>query len=142
LNKSLCRACTGVYERTKSEKAFTCVLPLPPPSCTSIHKIWFFGHTLMSWFNYQWQLLQNRHWKLRKSSLSVSITNLLLGCHLLCLMFTNVSLGGVQFVFLFLFQTDLAGPRKNVNCWFVIQPILTELKINKVLPALSTNKAN
>jgi hypothetical protein len=36
------------------------------------------------------------------------------------------------------FQTDLAGPRKNVTCPFMIQPILTKHKINKVLLASST----
>jgi hypothetical protein len=41
-------------------------------------------------------------------------------------------------LFLLLFQTDLAGPRKNFTYLFVIQPILTKLKINKVLLALST----
>jgi hypothetical protein len=30
------------------------------------------------------------------------------------------------------FQTDLAGPRKNVTCPFMIQPILTKLKSTKV----------
>jgi hypothetical protein len=44
---------------------------------------------------------------------------------------------GPIFVFLH-FQTDLAGPRKNVTCPFIIQPILTKVKINRVLLALST----
>jgi hypothetical protein len=55
-------------------------------------------------------------------------------------MSTYVSLREVQFLFLLHSQTDLAGPRKNVACPFVIKPILTKLKINKVLLALLSTK--
>ena len=41
-----------------------------------------------SWFDSQLQLLRYCHWKLRKSRLTVSLTNLLAGCHLV----SNVAL--------------------------------------------------
>jgi hypothetical protein len=90
----------------------------------------------MSWFDSQLQILRYCHWKLRKSRLTVSLTNLLVGCYLV----SNVTccLGSeVRLLFLLHFWTDLAGLRKNVTPPFSNKPKLIELKISKVLLASS-----
>jgi hypothetical protein len=95
------------------------------------------GHISMRWFDSQLQLLQYCHLKLRKTRLTVSLTNLLAGCQLV----SNVTFclrSEVRLLFLLHFQTDLAGLRKNVTCPFPNKPKLTELKISKVLLASST----
>jgi hypothetical protein len=62
----------------------------------------------MSWFDSQLQLLQYCHWKLRKSRLTVSITNLLVGCHQV----SNVTFCLRQEVILLFFFAFL-----NRSCW-------------------------
>ncbi len=138
MNNTLRRACTGVYVGNLSEKAFTlCINTTVPPYGSLIRKKLFYGHVSMSWFDSQLQLLQYCHWKLRKSRLTVSLTNLLVGCQLV----SNVTCcirSEVRLLFLLHFWTDLAGLRKNVTCPFWNKPKLTKLKISKVLLALST----
>jgi hypothetical protein len=91
----------------------------------------------MNWFDSQLQLLQYCHWKLQKSRLTVSPTNLLTGCWLV----SNVTCclrSEVRLLLLLHFQTDLVGLRRNVTCPFSNKQKLTKLKISKVLLALCT----
>jgi hypothetical protein len=109
MNNTLCRACTGVYVGNISEKAFTlCMNTTVPPYGSLICKKWFSGHISMNWFDSQLQLLQYCHWKLRKSRLTVSLTNLLMGCHLV----SNVTFclrSEVRLLFYCIFKQFLLG---------------------------------
>ncbi len=138
MNNTLRRACTGVYVGNISEKVFTlCVNTTVSPYGSLIHKKWFSELISMSWFDSQLQHLRYCHWKLKKSRLTVSLTNLLAGYQLV----SNVTCclhSEVRLLFLLHFWTDIAGLRKNVPCLFSNKPKLTKLRISKVLLALST----